>query len=163
MPYHSPYHRDHDHDRDRNFGWLGYPGWYPGWGGWLTPYLPDYGDNYSGDDASQPNQDYASGGYGPQPFDQPGGQGEPEPRPPYAPSINDPQPLPAPAHEEAVTLVFKDGRPSEQIHNYLLTATTLSVLDQHRRDIPVDQIDLSATAKLNHDAGVDFFVPNASR
>jgi hypothetical protein len=56
-------------------------------------------------------------------------------------------------------VVFKDGRPNEHIHNYLLTATTLSVLDRQRRDIPVDQIDLVATVRMNHEAGVDFSLP----
>jgi hypothetical protein len=65
--------------------------------------------------------------------------------------------------EDAVTLVFKDGRPPEQIHNYLLTRTTLYVRDQHGRDIPLDQLDLAATQKLNHDAGVDFQLPEAPK
>jgi hypothetical protein len=41
----------------------------------------------------------------------------------------------------------------------LLTVNTLTVLDQHRRDIPVDQIDLNATAKVNLQAGVEFSLP----
>jgi hypothetical protein len=55
--------------------------------------------------------------------------------------------------------VFKDGRPSEQIHNYALTRTDLFVLDQRHRDIPLDELDLAATAKVNHDAGVEFHIP----
>jgi hypothetical protein len=73
------------------------------------------------------------------------------------------RPAPDPASEEAVTLIFKDGRPPEQIHNYVLTRTTLYVGDQHRRAIPTDQLDLVATAKVNQDAGVEFQLPNASR
>jgi len=69
----------------------------------------------------------------------------------------------APASEEAVTLIFKDGRPPEQIHNYILTPTTLYVGDQHHRAIPTDQLDLVATARVNQDAGVDFQLPNALR
>jgi hypothetical protein len=42
----------------------------------------------------------------------------------------------------------------------MVTATTLSVLDQQYRAIPVDQIDLAATAKANRDAGVDFSLPS---
>jgi hypothetical protein len=60
---------------------------------------------------------------------------------------------------DAVTLIFKDGRPPEHIHNYLLTPTTLFVGDQQRRTIPVDQLDLTATAQVNQDAGVDFRLP----
>jgi hypothetical protein len=65
----------------------------------------------------------------------------------------------APSTEDGVTLVFKDGRPPEQIHNYVLTPTTIYVGDQRRRDIPIDQLDLEATAKANRDAGVDFQLP----
>jgi hypothetical protein len=80
---------------------------------------------------------------------------------PYPPNSDWSQPVPAPTREEAVTLIFKDGRPPEQIHNYLLTRTTLFVGDQGRRAIPTDQLDLVATAKVNQDAGVDFQLPNA--
>ena len=69
---------------------------------------------------------------------------------------------PAPPEEEAVTLVFKDGRPSEQIHNYMLTRTMLYVQDQHRRDIPVDQLDLAATEKANQSNGVEFALPTGN-
>jgi hypothetical protein len=69
-------------------------------------------------------------------------------------------PAPVPASEEAVTLIFKDGRPPEQIHNYLLTRSTLYVGDPHRA-IPTDQLDLDATAKVNQAAGVDFQLPDS--
>jgi hypothetical protein len=62
-----------------------------------------------------------------------------------------------------VTLVFKDGRPAEQIHNYMLTRTTLYVQDERRREIPVDELDLAATVKANKAAGVDFQVPGGTR
>jgi hypothetical protein len=61
---------------------------------------------------------------------------------------------------EAVTLVFKDGRSPVQIHNYLLTRTMLYVRDQQHREIPTDQLDLAATAKVNQAAGVDFQLPS---
>lgn len=177
MPYHSTRdggngwnHRggDRDHDR-RGFGFyarLGYPYW--PWGAWNYPYLFndwDYNDDYD----SQPAGNYADSQYPeytPGPYDEaPPDQPEPE-QPSYtpwpysrpAPSASQPAP-PAPAAEAPVTLVFKDGRPNEQIHNYMLTAKTLSILDQHRRDIPVDQLDLVATARVNRDAGVDFSLP----
>jgi hypothetical protein len=66
----------------------------------------------------------------------------------------------APSSQQAVTVIFKDGRPSEQIHNYLLTATTLTVLDQKYREIPVDQINLDATEETNRADGIDFRVPS---
>jgi hypothetical protein len=65
--------------------------------------------------------------------------------------------------EAAVTLIFKDGRPPEQIHNYILTRDTLYVGDRRSSEIPIDQLDLEATAKVNRDAGVDFRVPEGSR
>jgi len=68
-----------------------------------------------------------------------------------------------PENEEAVKLVFKDRRPAQEIHNYALTPTTLYVLDQHRRDIPIAEIDLAATEKVNRDAGVNFQLPAALR
>ena len=55
--------------------------------------------------------------------------------------------------------MFKDGRPSEQIHNYALTRTTLYVPGRRIREIPLEQIDLAATAKVNHEAGVAFQLP----
>jgi len=73
-------------------------------------------------------------------------------------------PLPAqPAEETAVTLIFRNGRAPEQIHNYLLTPTTLTILDQPYRQIPLDQIDIAATVEKNREAGVDFRIPGSSR
>jgi hypothetical protein len=83
------------------------------------------------------------------------------PRMPYSSPSNQAQPSPVPESVEAVTLVFKDGRPPEQIHNYVLTRTTLYVRDQHLRMIPTDQLDLAATAKVNQAEGVDFQLPSA--
>ena len=60
---------------------------------------------------------------------------------------------------EAVTLVFKDGRPVEKIHNYALTRTTLYVTDGRRQEIPVAALDVAATEKVNRAAGVRFQLP----
>lgn len=59
----------------------------------------------------------------------------------------------------AVTLVFKDGRAPETIHNYALTRTTLYVTDAKPQEIPVADLDLAATEKANRDAGVKFSLP----
>jgi hypothetical protein len=86
------------------------------------------------------------------------------PQPPQAGYAAPQVPARDPAPEEAVTLVFKDGRPAEQIHNYMLTRTTLYVRDQHHREIALDQLDLAATKKANKDAGVDFqLLPDTSQ
>jgi hypothetical protein len=61
--------------------------------------------------------------------------------------------------EDAVTLVFKDGRPVQHIHNYAMTRTTLYVQDQRHREIPIEDLDLAATVKANREAGVSFSVP----
>lgn len=81
-------------------------------------------------------------------------------RAPYTGSVEVTSP---PLPQQSVTVVFNDGRPSEQIHNYLITPTTLTVLDQKYREIPLDQINLAATQKTNRADGVDFRVPTASR
>lgn len=97
--------------------------------------------------------------YGPQPYPVPPvEQAEAIPPDPYRPAYEKPL-----EPEAAVTLVFKDGRPSEQIHNYMLTRTTLYVQDEHRREIPVDDLDIAATKKINKAEGVDFQLPGAGR
>jgi hypothetical protein len=124
----------------------------------IGPYFLGYPDAFDyGDSSTSPD-------YGPQGNDaQPDEQGPPEPPIPYQPAYDVPRESPAPVSEDAVTLVFKDGRPPEQIHNYVLTRTTLYVGDQHHRDIPTDQLDLVATAKVNRDAGVDFHLPGVPK
>ena len=139
----------------------------PGYGvqGYVVPGLPGpyslaypYGMGYD-DSAASPNSAPA-GSDGPYGYDaESAPQEQSAPRMPYSPASDQAQPSPAPESAEAVTLVFKDGRPPEQIHNYILTRTTLLVRDQHPRNIPTDQIDLAATAKVNQDAGVDFQLP----
>jgi hypothetical protein len=187
MPYHSPNGSNHngwnhdswDHDgHHRHGGFYSYYGWgapvWPGWG-WGYPYLLpsylDYPDSYD----SQP--DSYAGASQPYPYEDDGryeapqqDQYGPPPSGSYTPWPYGSQSAPSqaelsspPVPEPPVTLVFKDGRPPQQIHNYLLTASTLSILDQRRQDIPVDQIDLAATAKVNRDAGVSFALPGGSR
>jgi hypothetical protein len=77
----------------------------------------------------------------------------------YRPAYVRPQPPPEPEAETPVTLIYKDGRPPEQIQNYILTRTTLYVQETHLREIPVDQLDLAATQKVNKDAGLEFQLP----
>jgi hypothetical protein len=155
-------------------------GLYPGLGyaglGWYDPYLFDYADDSGYDDAAaypanQPANQYdqsaGSIGYdGQQPDQGPYEQGPYQgpyqgPPIPYRvqPRAAEPPSAPASESNESVTLVFKDGRPTEQIHNYILSRTTLSVLDQHHQEIPVDDLDLVATQRANREAGVDFHLP----
>jgi hypothetical protein len=174
-PYHSPngenhhhdgYHHPHNHVVYVSGAW---PAW--GWGypyGWNYPFLSsflDEPDSYDSQSASyyaapQPS-DYNNGPYQEQPEDQQGTIPRESYTRQYPPTNAERQSPPAP--ETPVTIVFKDGRPPEQIHNYLLTPITLTVLDQHRHEISVDQIDLNATARLNLQAGVEFSLPSRSR
>jgi hypothetical protein len=123
---------------------------------------PNYpGQNYApGYNAPDPN---ATPGYGPQYA--PGSA--PAYRPNYQPSPATPRAIPqsvAPSDDQVtVILVYKDGRPSEQIHNYILSRDSISVWDQHPREIPIDQIDLAATEQANREAGVNFHLPRLPR
>jgi hypothetical protein len=176
-PYHSPYGANHYHNGYRYphhhvfftssfwpfWGWpywgLGYPySWgYPYW-----PIFPDYPDN---DDSQQPSQQQPP--YVAPPSDDDDGPYQPESAPvgAYPQQPNSFYRAPYGGEQSRspasgpVTFVFKDGRPPEKIANYLLTSKTLTVFDQPRHDIPVDQIDLDATAKVNRQAGVAFSVP----
>jgi hypothetical protein len=106
--------------------------------------------------AADPATGYYPGGYGP-----PVEQAQAAPDNSFRPAYQRAQPEPAP--EDAVSLVFKDGRPTEQIHNYLLTPTTLYVQDGRLREIAVGDLDLAATEKVNREAGVDFRLPDGAR
>ena len=137
---------------------LGFPSGFSIWPGSLDD---GFYDNSGYDDSNYANPappaDYGPPQY-PAPPDEQTGVAPPEA---YRPAYAQPQPPPEP--ESAVTLVFKDGRPSEQIHNYMLTRTTLYVQDEHRRVISVADLDLAATQKVNKDAGVDFQLPGSGR
>jgi hypothetical protein len=141
----------------------------PGYG-WAGPYFPGfpYGPGYEqGYDDSSDVPDNTDQGYDAGPQDQ-----YPNPYPIQDQFQQGPPPQfqpgseaarSAPASGEAVTLIFKDGRAPEQIHNYILTPTTLYVGDQRHQAIPTEQLDLAATVKANQDAGVDFQLPTAPR
>ena len=134
--------------------------------GWIPPYYLSYPDD-SDDDGSAAQADSAPADPGPAGYDQ---QADEQGPPPW-PSIYDQVPtaassahaVPATVSEAAVTLIFKDGRPPKQIHNYILTRDTLFVGDRHPSEIPVDQLDLTATAKVNREAGVVFQLPAGAR
>jgi hypothetical protein len=65
-----------------------------------------------------------------------------------------------PPPQPALKVILKDGQ-QLQVHNYLLTSTTLTVLDDSYRQIPLDQIDVNATRQTNLANGLDFRVPHA--
>jgi hypothetical protein len=106
------------------------------------------------DDQPEPQPpDYAGAPYPPPPIDQAAAA------PIYRPAYQQQQPAADPPPQQAVTLIFKDGRPNEQIQNYLLTRTTLYIQDQRLRQVPVSQLDLDSMSKVNGDAGVEFNLP----
>src|SRR5208337_4968995 len=88
------------------------------WPGWAAPEYLGYGDDtgYGDTSAAQGDENGAYDAQNQEPD-------QPEFRQPY-------QPASAPASESAVTLIYKDGRPREQIHNYILTRTKLFVQDE---------------------------------
>ena len=165
--YHNGYH-NHNHVvfvNGHRFVFVN--GFWPTWGlgypyGWGYPGFLGDSDDYNSQPAANyaAPQDYYNGPYQQQPDD----QQEPsapddypqQTKPSRAPSSGAHSTPPA---SQALTVVFKDNRPPEQVYNYLLTPNTLTVLDQHRHDIPVDQINLEATAKVNIEAGVEFSLP----
>lgn len=137
----------------------------------------DYGNapapyqNYGEPDYGQPGYGEPGPGYG----EAPQGYAAPQPYPQAAPEQYQPQWAPgssprrpytgdsaAPVSQETIMLIFKDGRSPEKIHNYMLTASTLTVLDGQYQQIPLDQIDVAATQDANRDAAVRFQVPHAA-
>jgi hypothetical protein len=142
----------------------GYP--YYGYGPWIVPGFPtvlDYDDSdYSNDQNYGPPYVDNGGDNGP-PYGDNGDGYQEQPPPqwpalgPYAPSASA-QPSPQ-AAGQGITVIFKDGRPPELIHNYMLTRTTLFVGDESGKTIPLNQIDIAATERANRDAGVDFKLP----
>lgn len=128
---------------------------------------PYYDDSSAYAQPLAPQPDYADSGY-PQP--------DPEDYAPYPqaqypqPQYSQPEPGQAPAiapqmqyvpgSADTVTLIFKDGRPPEQIQNYIATKKTLTVINGSRHhDIPIADLDIPATIKANRETGVGFQLP----
>ncbi|HSS98225.1 MAG TPA: hypothetical protein VLK33_14390 [Terriglobales bacterium] len=68
-----------------------------------------------------------------------------------------------PARQEAVrqstTLVFRDKH-QEEVQNYAVVGRTLWILDEKKASkVPLDDLDLDATTRINNDRGIDFDVP----
>lgn len=129
---------------------------------WYLPIGWNWDSNWNWGDSDSARYDndagYATQDYAPQEAadaEQPAYRDDYEPQ---AARVMSSSPEP-PAVENATTLVFKDGRPPVQVHNYALTPSTLFVLDAQRRDIPVAELDLTATETVNRAAGVAFQLP----
>lgn len=64
--------------------------------------------------------------------------------------------------EPATALVFRDQH-VEEVRNYAISGGTLWVLNESvAKKIPLAQLDLDATVKMNDNRGVDFQVPGPS-
>ena len=155
--------RSHNGDRrgrhfDNRFRYI-----YPGWPGYSYPYLLDPGFyNWGDSDSSYDQSDAASPYAAP---DQDEGYSAPD-QPPAAgtaPSVTVAASAP-PAPEQPLTIIFKDGRAPVKVQNYMMTASALTDLDaQHYEQIPLNQIDMGATRRVNGAAGVDFQIPDNAR
>jgi hypothetical protein len=133
---------------------------YPTWLGYGYPYVIDPGFNdwsdsynsaYDQSDAAPyylaPDSDY---GYGP-----------PDENPQEGFREQNPS---APVPEQPLTVIFNSSRAPVIMQNYMMSATVLTDLDsQHYEQIPIDQIDVAATKRVNSATGVGFEIPDASR
>ena len=59
-----------------------------------------------------------------------------------------------------ITLVFNDGQPPRKVRSYVMTASTILVIENgHQTRIPISELDGPATNAKNRAAGVDFTLP----
>ena len=157
----NPYHNRRDFYGRRRY--YPYAGYYPyGFYGW-------YNDPLAYDDAGDEDQDvYAS-------YQAPS---YPAPAPENSGLQRDVQTLsgkierlqadvearnrPEPAAEPETALVFRDQH-VEEIRNYAISGGAVWVLNaQAAKKIPLVNLDIDATVKMNEDRGVDFQVPEPS-
>ncbi len=166
----SAYH----HHYPRSFGYVVPYAYYPyayDYGDY-GPYAWDYGDDspYTGYiggtfDSNSPYagnpypQQYAPQQYAPPPpiyYSQPPANTAPE-----AESQRQPSRRSATAEDqfaEPTVLVFRDGH-RQEIANYAIMGSTLFVLSGLRARIPIAELDVPATVRVNADNGIDFNVP----
>ncbi|HYA25768.1 MAG TPA: hypothetical protein VEF05_16510 [Terriglobales bacterium] len=136
------------------WGWWGYPwdygdlGWYDN-SSYAQPYYPqyDYANQYDGQN-HQVQEQQAEIDRLNEEVERLREERRAERQPP-APEAK-PQPT---------ELVFRDKR-TEEIQNYAIAGQTLWVLTGERaRKIPLAELDIAATQKVNEDRGVDFEIP----
>ncbi|HTW62380.1 MAG TPA: hypothetical protein VMD55_11275, partial [Terracidiphilus sp.] len=141
--------------------WLGYGYGYPYT---INPGFFDWGD--TDDSGYDQGGEYDQGGAAPAyppPYPD---EGSPYPDEGYAAPNEQPVAAApaAPEPDQTLLLILKSGGAPVKVQNYMMTAKVLTVLDpQHYQQIPLDQIDLAATRRVNSAAGVEFQVPDASR
>ena len=134
-----------------------YRRYYPGIGYYYYPYWPYYGyypyDNSDSNDSSayaqgQPAPDTSADDYY-------GSAGDWRNTPRQAQAAH----ASAPEEQEPTVLVFRDGRQLE-VHNYAIVGQMLwDFSSKGTQKIPLAELDLDATRKLNDERGVDFVLP----
>ncbi len=175
--------RDRFDARRRSFAnWYLYN--YPAWPGYGYPYVIDpgfydWGDSDdSADDqgSAAPNDEAPYADYGaPYPDQGYGAPGEPpqqgfaDENPPWSAPVQRPEYAgqsiaAAPADEPALTVIFKSDRAPLKMQNYIMSGKVLTDLDPHHYEqIPLEEVDVAATERINTAAGVDFQIPGTSR
>ncbi len=140
----------------------GYPGWY----GYYNPYFYDpywLWDSSSYYDDSQ-DQDVAPGyvmdQQGPDEQNAPDGYDSSGDQDAYARSAPyEPRHAELTAPSAPTTLIFRDQH-KEEIQNYAIVGNTLFSFSAERtQKIPLSDLDIPATTKVNEDRGVNFKVP----
>jgi hypothetical protein len=75
------------------------------------------------------------------------------PRPPAKPTA-------APEPQQSTILVFKDKH-TREVQNYAIVGNTVWILNElHAEKIPLSELDIDATGKLNDERGVGFQAPH---
>jgi hypothetical protein len=150
--YRPNYRRRYSYPYGLYYPYAGYYGWYPD--------TFDYQSDYSNNDQSADS--YADSSY-PGPYREDSGlqrdvqtlSGKIDRLQAEAEARNHPKT----EAEPATALVFRDQH-VEEVHNYAISGGMLWVLnEQAAKKIPLAQLDIPATVKMNDDRGVDFQVP----
>jgi hypothetical protein len=156
----------------RNRGFVG--PWrygYPGWYGYYNPYfydpywLWDSSSNYDDSQDQGDVQGYEMNGPGPEEQGAPDNYGENynndgRDQDAYArPAPYEPRHAELTAPSAPTTLIFRDQH-KEEIQNYAIVGDTLFSFSAERtQKIPLSELDIPATTKVNEDRGVNFRVP----
>jgi hypothetical protein len=145
-----------------------YASTYPAWLGYGYPYVIDPGfydwsepdDSAYDQENAAPYPDYGYGAPG-----EPQDDGYQGPLPPWPSAQTEPMASTEPAPEQPLTVIFKGGdRAPVKIQNYIMAGGVLTDLDAgHYARIPLDQIDVAETQRINSAAGVEFEIPGAAR
>jgi hypothetical protein len=146
---------------------------YPRTPGYVYPYAPYYYGAYAPYALDYGYDDSPYTGYVGGTFDTSAGYASP---PQYSPSpSNSPPPVsstPEPQSyqqrkpsrrasdefAEPTVLVFRDGH-RQEVANYAIMGSTIYVLAGRRSRIPIAELDIPATERVNQSRGIDFHVP----